>query len=371
MTDINFLNAIFDQLDSPALVIFPEIVQQNIANALDLVGNDPARLRPHIKTVKSAEAVQMLLDAGIYQFKCATIAEAELLGSCGAKDVLLAYQPVGPKLQRFIMLIEQFPNTQFSCLVDNQGTAEAQSRAFAMYGLRVPVYLDVNVGFNRTGILPDDSAFELYQFCSQLIGIQPVGLHAYDGHLRYSDFMEQIAAVNMAFVKVIELRDKILRGGFSEPIIVAGGSPSFPVHAKRENVVCSPGTFVYWDAGYGGLFPDYPFESAAFVLTRVVSLPTPTSLCLDLGHKSIAAENPIDKRVFFKNADHFKFIGQSEEHLVAEVGANHGYRVGDFFLGKPYHVCPTVALHERAYAIENEQVVGEWKAVARDRKLGF
>jgi D-threonine aldolase len=371
MTDLNFSPTVFDQLDSPALVIFPKIVRQNIANALQLVSNDPVRLRPHIKTVKSAEAVQMLLDVGIYQFKCATIAEAELLGSCGARDVLLAYQPIEPKLQRFIALIQQFPNTKFSCLVDNSGSAHAQSAAFAAHGLRVPVYLDLNVGFNRTGILPDDSAFELYEYCTQLIGIQPVGLHAYDGHLRYSGFVEQTAAVDAAFNQVNILKEKILRGGFSEPTIVAGGSPSFPVHAQREGVVCSPGTFVYWDAGYGDLFPDYPFEPAAFVLTRVVSSPTPTSLCLDLGHKSIAAENPIDKRVFLKNADHFRFIGQSEEHLVAEVGANHGYKIGDFFLGKPYHVCPTVALHERAYAIENEQVVGEWLAVARDRRLEF
>src|SRR5687767_5562951 len=88
-------------MDSPALVIYPERVKANIQLAISMVG-DVARLRPHIKTNKSSGAITLMVAAGISKFKCATIAEAELLGQCGASDVLLAYQPSGPKLQRFI-----------------------------------------------------------------------------------------------------------------------------------------------------------------------------------------------------------------------------------------------------------------------------
>ena len=70
-----------------------------------------------------------MLDAGITKFKCATIAEAEMLGMCKAPDVLLAYQPVGPKLERFIKLIKTYPETQYSCLVDNIAAAEHISEA--------------------------------------------------------------------------------------------------------------------------------------------------------------------------------------------------------------------------------------------------
>ena len=62
------------------------------------------RLRPHVKTYKNKEVTLMLLNAGISKFKCATIAEAEMLALCKAPDVLLAYQPVGPKLDRFVKL---------------------------------------------------------------------------------------------------------------------------------------------------------------------------------------------------------------------------------------------------------------------------
>jgi D-serine deaminase-like pyridoxal phosphate-dependent protein len=95
--EINNIN----DFDSPALIIYKERVQQNIARAIQMTG-DASRLRPHVKTNKIAEVCNMMMKAGINKFKCATIAEAEMLGIIHAPDVLLAYQPVGVKIQRFI-----------------------------------------------------------------------------------------------------------------------------------------------------------------------------------------------------------------------------------------------------------------------------
>ncbi|MBO9620357.1 MAG: D-TA family PLP-dependent enzyme, partial [Niabella sp.] len=75
-----------DELDTPALVVYPERVKQNIELAIKMVGTID-RLRPHVKTHKSKEVTQLLLDAGVTKFKCATIAEAEMLGIVKAPDV--------------------------------------------------------------------------------------------------------------------------------------------------------------------------------------------------------------------------------------------------------------------------------------------
>jgi D-serine deaminase-like pyridoxal phosphate-dependent protein len=107
------------------------------------------------------------------------------------------------------------------------------------------------------------------------------------------------------------------------------------------------------------------------VVTRVVSLPDETKICVDLGHKSIASENVLDKRVIFLNAPHLKFISHSEEHLVLDAGTGHNYKVGDVLYGVPHHICPTVALYERAITIENKLTTGEWKNIARDRKINI
>jgi D-serine deaminase-like pyridoxal phosphate-dependent protein len=57
--------------------------------------DDVNRLRPHVKTYKSPRLPNCCCMPASGKFKCATIAEAEMLGMCKAPDVLLAYQPVG------------------------------------------------------------------------------------------------------------------------------------------------------------------------------------------------------------------------------------------------------------------------------------
>ncbi len=352
-----------DELDSPALVVFPDRVKHNIQLAIDMIG-DVDRLRPHIKTTKSPDVAKLMLKSGITKFKCATIAEAEMLAQSNAPDVLLAYQPLGPKLHRFISLIKKYPLTKFSCLTDNIDAANEQADAFNSNSLTVPVFIDLNVGMNRTGIAPGINAIELANHCSTLKGIKLVGLHAYDGHIRDIDFEIKKQKCDEAFEAVEKLNEELKLA-----VIIMGGSPAYSVHCKRKNIECSPGTFVYWDKGYTDLCPEQQFLPAIVLVTRVISLPARNKICTDLGHKSVAAENEISRRVYFLNAEGLKPVGQSEEHLVLETKDNHSYKVGDIFYGLPYHVCPTVALYERVFTVENGRVTGEWKNVSRDRKI--
>ncbi|WP_295673754.1 D-TA family PLP-dependent enzyme [uncultured Mucilaginibacter sp.] len=357
-----------DQLDTPALVVYPDRVKHNIALVKDMI-DDVSRLRPHVKTYKNIEVTKMMLEAGITKFKCATIAEAEMLGMCNAPDVLLAYQPVGPKLERFSQLVLTYRDTKYACLVDNIRAAKEISGEAVKNDIIIPVYIDLNVGMNRTGIAPGNDARLLYMECAHLPGIIPVGLHAYDGHIHDGDINTRIQICNDCFEPVAQLQADLKHKGYPEPVIVAGGSPTFPIHAKRENIECSPGTFVYWDNGYLSESAEQQFLTAALVVSRVISLPDKTKICLDLGHKSVAAEKELAKRVLFLNAPELVMLGQSEEHLVADAGKGHSYRIGDVLYGLPYHVCPTVALYERAITIKNQKVTSEWKNIARDRKI--
>jgi D-serine deaminase-like pyridoxal phosphate-dependent protein len=359
-----------NDIDSPALIVYPQRVAENIHRMVSMIDH-VSRLRPHIKTHKTAEGIKMMMSAGISKFKCATIAEAELLGLCEAPDVVLAYQPHGPKVERFIKVIQAFPKTSYACLTDNQESAGKMSEAFAVNNLTVPVYMDLNVGMNRSGIIPGDDVIDLYQFCSTLKGIKPVGLHAYDGHQRNPDFEQRTIDCNKGFEPVLALQQRLTEIGFPLPVIIAGGSPTFPIHATRPVVECSPGTCIFWDKGYSDLCPEQPFEPAVVLLTRVISLPTSNRICLDLGHKSVAAENDIARRVFFPDAPALKPVGQSEEHLVMEAPESHNFKPGDLLYGIPYHICPTVALYERLITVEKGEVTGEWKVLARDRYINL
>lgn len=359
-----------EEVDSPALLIYLDRVKANIRTAIEMTG-DVSRLRPHVKTHKCTEVILLMLDAGIRKFKCATVAEAEMLAMAGAPDTLLAYQPVGPKVQRFLSLLQTYPQTRFSCLVDNEEAATRIAKAATEAGFTVPVFIDINAGMNRTGIAPGRLAVALYQSIARQQGLQAMGLHVYDGHIRNPNLQARTLACREAFAPVEATINELTQMGFEEPLVIAGGSPTFPVHAKRSNVECSPGTFVYWDKGYELLCPEQAFLPAALVLTRVVSLPAENRLCLDLGHKSIAAENDLLHRVHFLNAPALKPVGQSEEHLVMEIGKGHSYKIGDTLYGLPHHVCPTCALYEKAFVVESGRVTGAWKTVARDRQIGI
>ncbi|WP_374949244.1 D-TA family PLP-dependent enzyme [Mucilaginibacter sp.] len=359
-----------NEIDTPALVVYPDRVLQNI-DLLKTMVDDAGRLRPHVKSHKSIDVIKLMLQNGIEKFKCATIAEAEMLGMASAPDALVAYQPNGPKLERFIALIKAYPDTAYSCLVDNRQTALAISNKAIEHSISISVYIDLNVGMNRTGIIPDNSALTLYKECLTLPGVTLRGLHAYDGHIHDSDFEIREQRSETSMVPVWKLIDQITAAGLGKPDLIAGSSPTLPVIARLKEIDISPGTFIYWDKGYQSAYPEQPFLPAALLIARVISLPENGKVCIDLGHKSVSSESELSKRIFFLNATDLKFIGHSEEHLVAEAGLDHNYKIGDILYGLPYHVCPSVALYERALTVVNNAVKGEWLTTARDRKINI
>lgn len=353
-------------IDSPALIVYKDRVLHNIRKALSVV-KDPSHLRPHVKTNKMAEVCRMMMNEGITKFKCATIAEAEMLGSIGAQDVLFAFQPVGPKVDRLLNLVKHFPQTKFSCLIDNIAAAEKLSERSQSKNLKMEVYLDLNVGMNRTGVVTQ-KALPLYESVQKFPGIDIVGVHAYDGHITDADITARQVQCDAVYRQIQLFVNNAEKIGNRKLKIAAGGSPTFPIFAQKNDVECSPGTFVFWDWSYATSYPDEPFEYAALVATRIVSIVDGTHVCTDLGHKSLAPEKPLP-RVHFLNAPDAAQVSHSEEHMVVRVPETSHYSIGDVLYGVPVHICPTVSMYERAAVVENNIVVTEWKVTARDKKV--
>ena len=147
-------------LISPSLLVFPDRIRSNIKKMIEIAG-DPKKLRPHIKTHKIAELIEMQLAEGIDKFKCATIAEAELLAICEAPDILLAMQPVGINIRRFFTLIKSYPNSNFSTIIDNSTSLYQIIAVGQKNNIIVDLWVDINNGMNRTGIIPGKKAIEL------------------------------------------------------------------------------------------------------------------------------------------------------------------------------------------------------------------
>jgi D-serine deaminase-like pyridoxal phosphate-dependent protein len=346
-------------IPSPALLVYREKVDANLALMLKIAGG-PARLRPHVKTHKLAPLVRRQIELGIKKFKAATLAEAAMCASAGAPDVLVAYPLAGPAITGICELAKQYPSTKFSALADSSQAIRGLSVAARIAGIRLPVFLDIDCGMHRTGVTVDRAA-ALYRLITESPALIAAGLHAYDGHIHDPSPETRRAECEAAFDAVTGLRTAL-----NAPVLIAGGSPTFPFHATCTDRECSPGTPVLWDWGYGEKFADLPFEIAAALLTRVVSKPSMNHLTLDLGYKAVAAENPLAMRVKFPEIPDANIVMHSEEHIVIETARAKEFHIGQPLHALPKHICPTVALYDEVWHVEHGVATGRW-SVARGR----
>ncbi len=357
-----------DTVDSPSIALYIDHLEYNIKEMLSLVDGDTTRLMPHIKTNKMPKVMERLLDAGISNFKGSTIAEAEIAAEAGANFVLIAHQLVGPKVDRFLELTTHFPSTRFATLIDAVPTARLLNEKAKVKGLIIPIYIDINNGMNRSGIKIGKELDALIASLDGCKSLQFEGFHVYDGHLRDPNFSERNQKIEEGLESVTDYFNA-LKNSRPSLRMICGGTPSFTSHRMEENRITSPGTCVLWDWGYGEKLTEQNFKHAALVVTRVISKPTEGIVTVDMGHKCVAAENPIDKRIQFLNLKGYELLSQSEEHGVIKVADWNALNIGDVLYGIPYHICPTINLHDEVSVIKNGKKTDTWEITARKRKL--
>jgi D-serine deaminase-like pyridoxal phosphate-dependent protein len=355
-----------ENIDSPALIYYRDIIEANIDKAIKLAGGAD-RLWPHVKTHKMAAVVRMQIAKGIKNFKCATIAEAEMCASCGAAQVILAYPLVGPKIERFFELCGLYTQTVFYAIGDDleQLTKLSERSTVHNSGL-VHTLVDVNMGMDRTGVALDN----LRDFCRaavKLPNIQLLGFHCYDGHLGLKDLDERRKAVAVPVERLFKIRKALLKEGLETPRLVMGGTPTFPCHQTEEGIYLSPGTLFVHDAGYRQAYADLDFTPGAAILTRVVSHPAPGLFTADCGYKAIASDH--EERGVIAGLPAARAVQHSEEHWVWRLDSGETPPVGGILYIIPTHICPTSALYPGVYVVSDGKLVNYWEVTARNRKI--
>ncbi|MRX39525.1 D-TA family PLP-dependent enzyme [Flavobacterium sp. LC2016-23] len=359
------------RIDTPFLAVYEDRIQSNIERLIEAVNGETQKLRPHIKTHKIGEILDLFKTYNIHKIKCATIAEAELAALHEIPDVLLAYQPVGVKKERWIALVKKYPNTAFSTIVDNIESAKALNESAEKNDLKLTVYLDLNTGMNRTGISVSKNWSTLVDEIVALKNIHFAGIHIYDGHLK-GDLEQRVAAASNLFFSINEEIEALQEKLGYELKIVAGGSNTFPFYATQKNVECSPGTFVFWDSNYQIHLPEQNFEPALVIVGTIISKPTSSTFCIDIGYKAVASENTIDRRLVILNDENLIPTAHSEEHLIIENRGKNEYAIGDTIYAQPYHVCPTCALYDSVQVVNAaHEICDQWQVAARGRKINI
>ncbi len=350
---------------SPQLVYHQDIIRDNTRKAIEIAGG-AHRLWPHIKTHKMREMIAMQMEMGILRFKCATLHELDMALSAGAPHVLMAFPLFGPNIERFLALKASHPNSVVYALADSMEGVRQLSQACVQKNLHVPVFADVNMGMDRTGVALNQLA-DLSRAIAGAARLVFAGFHAYDGHNGQPTFAERCAATKPALSALYKVQDALIAGGVPVPSIILGGSPTFPCYAGEPNVFLSPGTVFVWDAGYAAKCADLPFVPAAALITRVISHPAHGLFTLDLGYKAIASD-PKGVRGVIVSIPDAEHVAQSEEHWVWRMPeGKERPALGQVLHVIPTHICPTTALHQQVLVASGGRVTGAWQVAARGR----
>jgi D-serine deaminase-like pyridoxal phosphate-dependent protein len=361
----------FDDILTPALLVYPDIIASNIERTLHLLDGNADRWRAHIKTAKLAFTLKMLIARGVRNFKCATTLELLTACECGAADILLAYPTVGANARRVREIADQFPNIKISVLAEN----EDQIRQWQ--GSRLGIFIDINSGMNRTGI-EESRATDIQKLVETVAksGLVFRGLHYYDGHHGSLPEPDRLTAAHFGYDRLMAIISIIESAGQTVPEVITAGTPTFPASLaypgfRDASFVhrISPGTVVYGDATMLSQLPAaYGYKPAVLVAARVVSHPRPAIVTCDGGHKAVSADAGVPTCVVLGHAE-LTGIGPSEEHLPLTVSEGaEPPPVGEVLYLLPRHICPTVNLFEDALIIRGGAVESVERVTARGRE---
>jgi D-serine deaminase-like pyridoxal phosphate-dependent protein len=357
-----------DALETPAMLLFQDQMDHNIRSVCNLVGGGE-NLIAHVKTHKSEAVARKQIEQGIAGFKCATLKELEMVLDAGAHKAILSYpQCQEIKIERLCDLSASYPDAWVATIVSSPFHLKVIAAVATRREQVVRVMLDLDVGMRRTGIGFGPDAKELYQQVDAHPFMQASGLHLYDGHDNYSDVNQREWHAQRNIELLHEFQQNIEAGGMPVPYVVAGGSWSFPYYARTEGMYGSPGTFIYWDAGYSKDMPDMPFRCAALVLTQVVDrYPDAGTMTTDLGCKAISSDLLLEERATLLGQDTAEMVWQSEEHAMFRIEGELP-AVGDYLLAVPGHICPTTIRYPGIHVIDTAgEVVDYFLHTARDR----
>ena len=361
-----------EEVLTPALVIYPEMIASNLERTLTLLEGDGSRWRVHIKTAKLGYTLRMLVERGIRNFKCATTLELLTACECGADDVLFAYPSMGANARRVQELAAQFPRVRVSVLAEN----EEQVRQWP--GSRVGVFIDINPGMNRTGV-EQNAVADVVALARAVrgAGLEFRGLHYYDGHLGGLEFNERAPVAHRGYDQLLQLVGAIERAGLPVGELITAGTPSFPAALayggfRGQGFVhrVSPGTIVYCDASSLTQLPaEYGYRPAALVAAHVVSQPRAGIVTCDGGHKTVSADAGVPTCVVVGHPE-LTPLAPSEEHLPFAVAEGaRGPQPGDILYLLPRHVCPTVNNFDCALLVRRGEIEGVEKVSARGREV--
>lgn len=366
-----------DQVDTPALIVDRPAFERNLARMADFAKAAGLRLRPHAKTHKCPTVALRQIALGAVGQCCQKVGEAEAMVAGGIADVLVTNEIVGTaKIRR---LAELAGRATVGVCVDDAGNAAELSAAADAAGVRLDVYVEIDVGGGRCGVEPGAAAAALAARVVDLPGLRLAGLQAYHGAAQHiGPYEARRAAIDSAGACVRTTLEALAAAGIATsgpagPLVTGAGTGSYAFEAASglwSELQC--GSYAFMDVDYRRVRDetgavDRTFENALFVLVTVMSRNRPGRVVVDAGHKALGNDQGFPEIVAGPGSglEGAAYSGPSDEHGTVTLAGNWMPELGDRLRLVPGHVDPTVNLYDWFVVVEAGVVVDLWAITAR------
>ena len=345
----------FTELDTPALTVDLDVLENNINTLQAACDALEIGLRVHTKTHKTPEIAHMQIEAGAIGICSQKLGEAEAMAEGGIGDILIPYNIVGkPKLERLTRLVKR-EITTLTVAADSWTTVEGISDRAARDECTVRVIVEMDTGSHRCGVQSPQETLELAQLIDRLPGLEFAGVMTYHSGDAVKPFLD-------------EVRDLTGRAGLNLGMISAGGTGSEAFCKELGCTEARIGSYAWEGMTRIGKREDLtPQRCPLRMVTTVVSTAVPGQLIVDAGMKAFTSYPPIPHGYCLEYPEVF-MKGMSVEHGHVDISeSSHDFQVGEILSWIPLHGGMTTNLHDRLYPMRNGDVVGTWQVAGRGR----
>ncbi len=344
-----------DAIDTPSLVVDLDAMERNLTRMAEFAKKHDIRWRPHAKMHKSSALSKLQMRAGAVGVCVQKTSEAEAMAAGGVTDIYISNEVIAPaKLARVAALAKalQAERGRLAIAVDSVEGVNRLATAMAGTAASIDVFVEIDVGHHRCGVIPGAAAVLLAQTINQHAELRFAGLQAYHGRAQhFRTAQERRAAIAVAVEDVLYTRKLVEAAGIPVELITGAGTGTMVLEAASGVYgELQAGSFLFMDADYGKneRDPASPkFEHSLFIKTQVMSVQTDHVVC-DAGHKSHAIDSGMPL-VYAPNADYaLEYFNGGDEHGVLRVAPSGGRlpALGQFLWLIPGHCDPTINLHD-------------------------
>jgi D-serine deaminase-like pyridoxal phosphate-dependent protein len=360
------------ELETPALVVDRDIMMRNIAWMQQKADQAGVKLRPHTKTHRTPALAHLQMQAGAAGITVAKVGEAEVMAAHGLRDILIANQIFGQSKVERLRRVNRIARVAVGC--DNPEQVQALSAAFAGEPRPLSVRIEVEVGEQRSGVLPGQQLVSLAKLISEQPGLLLEGVFSHEGHTYGATSQQECMELfEQSQRDTLQAAELIRQAGIPCPAVSIGATPSLLLGTILPGVTeVRPGTYILMDAAQGSAIQDYS-RCAASVLATVISKPVPHRVVLDTGVKALTSFTRDKGICFTPGYGLVKRFGERiyklyDEHaLLQSERAYQELQIGDKLEIIPNHICPTCNLYDRMYLLEGESVIAELSIACRGK----